>query len=267
MRPDLVAAFVRRDWTVARSYRLSFAMETFGALVLLFVVFQVGKLVDQVPQPASDDLDRGFFPFVVVGSAVLAITQAGLSSFTTKMREEQTTGTLEVVLATPNSPSVMILASGVYQQLQSLVQASLLVLVAMLVGLRISGSPAAALATVAGLAGLVLVFASLGVLVAAFTIVFKRGNALGGLITAMLGLLGGVYFPVELLPGPLRLLAGALPFTWGVDALRASLLFGRVEWANLVGVLTAAAVLLPLSLWLFRAAVDAARRDGSLGHY
>ncbi len=44
---------------------------------------------------------------------------------------------------------------------------------------------------------------------------FKRGTALAGLITGALALLGGVWFPVTLLPGAVRAVAPLLPFTWG----------------------------------------------------
>ncbi len=53
------------------------------------------------------------------------------------------------------------------------------------------------------------------------TLRFKDANSAVGLLGNAAPLLGGVFFPVALLPGFLRPLAYAFPFTYGVDALRA----------------------------------------------
>ena len=117
------------------------------------------------------------------------------------------------------------------------------------------------------LAGCLGLFASLGVAVAAFTVVFKRTTALLGMVVTCLALLGGVYFPIEVFPEPLERLANAIPFTWGVDVLRASLLGGDVDPAQLAGLFGSAALLLPLALVGFSAAVRRARQTGTLAQY
>ncbi len=92
-------------------------------------------------------------------------------------------------------------------------------------------------------------------------------TALLGLITTGLALLAGVYFPTEVLPGPLEVIAEALPFTWGIDVLRAALLQGEVAGARLGLLVGFAVVSLPLSLWLFGLSIDRARRQGSLTQF
>jgi ABC-2 type transport system permease protein len=82
-----------------------------------------------------------------------------------------------------------------------------------------------------------------------------------------LALLGGVYFPIEVFPEPLEQLARILPFTWGLDVLRASLLGGHVDPVQLAGLFGSAALLLPLALLGFTAAVRRARRTGTLAQY
>ncbi len=53
------------------------------------------------------------------------------------------------------------------------------------------------------------------------TLRFKDANSAVGLLGNAAPLLGGVFFPVALLPAFLRPLAYVFPFTYGVDALRA----------------------------------------------
>jgi ABC-2 type transport system permease protein len=106
-----------------------------------------------------------------------------------------------------------------------------------------------------------------GVAVAAFTVLFKRTTALLGMVISGLALLGGVYFPIDVFPEPLQTLANALPFTWGLDVLRGSLLGGNVDPLQLVGLLGSALVLLPPALLGFTLAIGRARRTGSLAQY
>jgi ABC-2 type transport system permease protein len=120
---------------------------------------------------------------------------------------------------------------------------------------------------VIGLPALVATFAAVGVLVAAFAAVFKQVTALLGLVSASLALLAGVYFPVSILPGPLRVVAEILPFTWGVDVMRAALLRGELASGRLGLLVVFGVIALPLALWLFRLAIDHARRRGTLAQF
>ena len=81
---------------------------------------------------------------------------------------------------------------------------------------------------------------------------------------------GGVFYTVAILPGWLQVIAGLLPITYSMRAMRAALLTGA-SWAELANDLLAlllfCVALFPLSLVAFRFAVDRARADGSLAHY
>jgi ABC-2 type transport system permease protein len=85
----------------------------------------------------------------------------------------------------------------------------------------------------AALWGLGLVFSALG-------LYLKRANPLSNLVSPFLVLLGGAYYPVALLPDPLRWAARALPLGYGTQALAAATLDG----ANIRDL---AAQLLPLA--------------------
>ena len=59
---------------------------------------------------------------------------------------------------------------------------------------------------------------------AAFTLALKRGDPLLWLSGGLSWLLGGVFFPTDMLPGGLRQAALVLPITHALEALRATLL-------------------------------------------
>ena len=253
----LAGAFLRRDLAVARTYRASFVLQGFASAFVLVLLFQVGRLVDRAPAAATAtataDLTHGYFSFAVVGTAILG--------------QEQATGTMEALLATPATPSAVILGSALYELAQALLLAVVVLTVGGFVGVHVVLAPVSLLGSVVALLGLLTLFAGLGVAVAAFTMAFKRGTALVGLITGALALLGGVWFPVTLLPGVVRWVAQLLPFTWGVAALRDCLLSGHVDLLRLTGLLVSGLVVLAAALWLFGASVAYAKRRGSLGGY
>lgn len=56
------------------------------------------------------------------------------------------------------------------------------------------------------------------------TLIIKEGDQLASFIGNSAPFLGGLYFPIMLLPSPLRYISFIFPFTWGVDILRGTLL-------------------------------------------
>lgn len=102
---------------------------------------------------------------------------------------------------------------------------------------------------------------------AAFTVVFKQTTTLLGLAVTILALLGGAYFPTDLLPAPLRIVGDLLPFTWGLDLMRSALLAGEFEAGRLALLYVVSGVMLPLALAVFSLALRRARRSGSLAQY
>ena len=108
-----------------------------------------------------------------------------------------------------------------------------------------------------------------GMLSAASTLVFKRGDPLLWLFASLSWLLGGVFFPVSLLPRMLQWMSALLPIRYALNALRATLLsgasFGDVQGD--LSVLVAIAVLgIPLSAYLVHAGTIRVKRNGTLGH-
>jgi ABC-2 type transport system permease protein len=90
------------------------------------------------------------------------------------------------------------------------------------------------------------------------------------MFAATFAMLGGVLYPITVLPGWLRVIARALPMSYGLDGVRLSLLpapdLARIA-QDAVTLLLFAGVLLPTALLLFGWSIDRARREGTLGHY
>ena len=263
-----LGAFLRRDLREALSYKFTFVASLAGILFSTATFFFVAKLVP--PGAASLAAYGGnYFSFAVVGvafSSLLGIFQAGLPSV---IRNAQVSGTLEAVLATPASVPTVLVGSSLYSFVFQTFRTMLHLAVAVLVfGMVLGPVNWAGVAAVFALTA--LAFLSVGMLSASFILVYKLGNPFGWLLWGISGLLGGVVFPVTLLPPWLRWASSLLPVTYALDGMRRSLL-APTGFAALVPDIVALAafdvVLLPLGLVLFRVAVRKAKRDGTLSHY
>lgn len=264
----LIGAFLRRDWTMARSYRMAFALQSFQTLWGIVLVYFLSRLLGHAFTHASPELRQGYFAYAAVGVSLLAVLSVVLVTFAMKLRQDQQTGTFETVIASPTPPWLMVLASSSYDLIYSACAGIVTILLAMgIFGLRLHGSPASfALAFLILLASLGL-FAAFGILYASYVVVFKRGDTIMSMLTAVMGLGGGVFYPTSLLPPVLRSIAQAFPLTQATTLLRDALLLHQLPLAKTAELCATAVVLLPPSLWLFGRAVDRARHVGTLGQY
>jgi ABC-2 type transport system permease protein len=260
----VVAAAVRRDWAMARSYRLPFVLGLLQSLATVSLLHFLSRIVGRHVGSTSS----GYFGFAVVGTALLTMFGATLGSFAQRLRADQTTGTLEVLLTMPPRARLTLMAGASYQLLFAAAVAAVNLVLAMAVfGLRLHMTAADAGVAVAGLAGALVIFAAGGAVLAAFVVVFKRGETLVALVSSGLMVLGGVYYPLQVLPRAVRVAAEAVPFTWVLGVLRPALLGGPVPWWQLAALLATALVAMPLSLAVLDRAVDRARRAGTIGQY
>jgi ABC-2 type transport system permease protein len=251
------------------SYRLAFLLEFAGIFFSVAVFYFVGQLVGTQAAPLLSEYGGDYFAFVLVGIAFARYFGVGISSFASNLRQAQTTGTLEAMLTTPTNLSTIILSSSLW----NFGLATLQVLVYLFVGggfLGVQMGQGNVLAAVVILILSIVIFSSLGILAASFVMVLKRGDPITWLFNVSFTLLGGVYYPITILPGWLQSLSSLLPVTYGLRAMRFALLQGA-GWYTLMPDLMILAlfsiVLLPLSLLTFRFAVHHSQQDGSLTHY
>ena len=121
-------------------------------------------------------------------------------------------------------------------------------------------------------AGLLLLasLAAVGLMISAVVLSTKRGDAITLAVSTGAMLLGGLYYPISVLPQPLESIAEALPIWHGTEALRLALLKGEgVEGlaADLWPVALFTVIALPLSLWMVERAVELCRQRGTLGQH
>ncbi|MCC7354221.1 MAG: ABC transporter permease [Anaerolineae bacterium] len=262
-------AFFLRDWRIQSSYPIALALEFAGILFTTFFYFFLSRLLGNAPAPYLAAYGGDYFAFALIGLSLQFYNGTGLDSFVRSVREAQITGTLEAMLLTPTRLSTIILSSCLWDYSLTTVRAGVALAVGtLLVGLRLDrGNLGAALLI---LLLTIIAFSGIGIIASAFIVVFKRGDPVTWFFNAAATLVGGVFYPVEIMPQPLQWLSNFVPLTHAVRAMRRALLLGMPTRDLLpdIGILALfCLILVPLSLFVFRRAVNRARRDGSLTHY
>ncbi len=260
-------AFLRRDFLIESSYPIAFITSNLNALVILFLFFFVSKLIE--PSHAGiQKYGADYFAFTFVGYIFYQYFDQALGSFSRAIQREQLTGSLEAMLATQTSPTFCLLMSSFYYHFYAGAQLIFLFVVGFGFGLDFTSVDLLASVLIFFLS--VTTFMSVGIISAAGIIVMKRGDPLGWLLTTSNFVLGGAFFPIEVMPGWLQFIAHLLPAKYALDGLRLAIFKGySISMVSDQAVVLAGMTLLlaPLSIVLLLAALRKAQRDGTLIHY
>jgi ABC-2 type transport system permease protein len=261
-------AFLIRDFQTELSYRVSFLLNFSGVFLASVTYFFLSRLLGDSVTPLLEPYGGDYFAFAIIGVAFASYFGLGLNGFARALREAQTTGTLEAMMMTPAPVSTIVVGSAAWSYAFTTFRVLVYIVLGMLLGLDLRG--ANYLAALVTLLIAIVAFASIGIIAAGIIMVIKRGDPVTSLFNNVAALIGGVYYPITVMPDWLQAIARLLPITYALNAMRLALLTGAT-WAEILPdllVLTAfAVVLFPLSLFVFARAVEWARRDGSLTHY
>jgi ABC-2 type transport system permease protein len=261
-------AFLVRDFRIERSYKAGFVLRVLGALLNVAIYYFISRVFGSVAAPYLQAYGGSYFAFVVIGVAFSDYLALGISSIGNSVRDAQLTGTLELMLLSPSRLPTVLLSSSLWSYLFATVSVLTYFAMGAALGMRLGNAniPFALLS----LAIAIVSFNALGLFATSLVILIKRGNPAGWAIRVSSVVLGGVFYPTNVLPGWLREVGQALPLTHALELLRRSLLRGE-GMAELGGELAAlialTVVLLPLGLLACHLAIRIARTDGSLSHY
>jgi len=265
----LAWAFFCRDAAIAFSYRAAFFAQFLGNLLLLAILYYVGKTVGPQNLPALARYGGSFLAFLLIGVALTDCVSISLVSFAAQVREAQTTGTLEATLMSPVRLSSILIYSSLWNYFLSAVRFVLyLVPGALLYG--ISLRQANLLSAVVIFFLTLFCFMGIGILWAGIVLLIKRGEAIIGAMGVCVLLLGGVLFPPSLLPAWVQTLARLVPLTPALEGMRFALLrgYGLHELSGILVTLSVfSAVLLTAGIAGFNFAVHLGRKTGSLAQY
>jgi ABC-2 type transport system permease protein len=264
-----LALLFRRDLGVARSYRAAFVLELFYALFGVASFYFLSRFIDSPHLRQSLPKGTNYFSFVLVGLAFFDYMSVALHSFDGSLQDARQNGTLENLLVTQTSLPVILAGSTMYPfVLLSLRTTIYLGWGAALFGFPLRGANWTGALLILGAS--VLAFSGLGILSASYLLVFKRGNPVSWAVVGLSSVVGGLMYPVSVLPTWLQFVARLVPVTYSLEGLRAAILDNaplRELWPSLAALLIFAAILLPTSFVAFSWALRRTKITGTLTHF
>jgi len=261
----IVAATFQKDFRTAVSYRVGFVTSIIAAFWGLFAFRFVSKLVNTGQFSNST---TSYFKFTVVGLLFASILEPTAVGTSVSARADQVQGTLEYLATQPVRRIYLGLSWSAYGLLQSIVVASVIVLLTIPLGFSVSDVNAPVVFAVILLT--IVIFAAVGNLGASLVIILQQGVPLVAGILSIIGVISGTLFPITEFPPWLQVVAHLSPLTYALDALRSALLSDQpstsyaVDLAVLVGF---AVVLVPLSAWVLERSFRVAQRRGTLATF
>jgi ABC-type multidrug transport system ATPase subunit/ABC-type multidrug transport system permease subunit len=269
-RARTAAAIVKRDARSEFSYRFSVFMQLLEIFLTVTGLFFLSRLIGQnaINQYLAP-YGGNYFSFAIIGVAFYSYFNIGFTRYAAQLGEAQTTGTLEAMLSTPAGLSTIVLGSSLWAFMVATLRVIIiLVSSALLLDSGVGGGnyPLAFLILILSIGSAT----GFGLIAASFILVLKRGDPISWLFRSASWLLGGVVFPVAVLPPWIQKPAQLLPTTHALRAMRLALLQGKSITdvvPEIVALCLFCFILFPLSLRMLDYSVQRAKRDGSLTHY
>lgn len=260
--------FIVKDFLIESSYGFNVIMQTIGILFSVVTFYFLSKIIDLNHTPELAKY-KEYFPYVIIGIALSNYLSVSTRSFSQRIRESQLTGTLESILICGIKPGEFLILSTLYDFLFSTIR----IFVYLAIAFFFSSSKFFLNQLHYSLMVLtlsIIAFSSMGVLSAGFVLMFKRGDPVAIIYSALSYLFSGVYFPISLLPEPLRLFSKILPMTHALEGLRKTLLI-EIDVTDIlpqcISLTIFSLILWPISILIFSIAIKRAKGDGSLSHF
>jgi ABC-2 type transport system permease protein len=261
----IVPAFFARDLSIAASYRLPFILDAFYGVLQLVVYYFISRTFGNVN---ADDLGGAptYFAFAAVGIIVSLVIEASTAGLAERVRSEQTTGSLEALVAQPLGALSLGVGFAAFPFAFAVVRGLIyLAVAALFMGLDLGQTDWVGVAVM--FAATALALGAIGVIVGAAVIVYKRGEIAASMLIYGMTIVSGALFPVQALPPWLQAIGSVLPLRFAFDGIRDAMFRGEGWTGDALALVGFAVVALPVSIWLFGRALDAARRAGTLSQY
>jgi ABC-2 type transport system permease protein len=205
--------------------------------------------------------------FLMVGALIWSYLSVLFDVISETVSWERWEGTIEYTFMSPSSRVTHLLGMGIYAVVYGIAQIAIMFgVVILFFELDLSE---------ANYVGALLVLAICSVSLVGFGIVAavlpllspEKGQQVSYIVSSLLLLVSGVYYPVDVLPGWMQAIATVSPVTYALDGSRAALLEGAGAaqlWEDIWPLVIMGAIFVPLGLWIFHIGESYAKRTGKL---
>ncbi len=258
-------AFVERNVHLSKRYwgwELTFLLYTVAqSAAIMYIPASIGSVTG-----SHVDVQK-LLLFLGIGALTWSYMANLFMAIAESVQWERWEGTIEYTMMSPISTLTYVLGSSLFGVLYGLVRTSI-VLVVLVLMFHLSANqdgllPAAAIVAVGSLS-----FVGIGIMAATLPLLFtEKGAQMTYVIEAVLLLISGVYFKIEVLPGWLQVVSYISPATYVLRGTRAVLIghaTGTVMLQTLIPLAIIGIVTIPMGVWVFSRAEHFAKRTGRL---
>jgi len=205
--------------------------------------------------------------FLLIGTLLWSYLSMIFDLLSETVSWERWEGTIEYTFMSPASRATQLMGMGVYAVAYGMVR-TIVMLGAISLFFDMSLGNANYLAAFALLALCSVSLVGFGMVAAVMPLLSpEKGQQVTSIFTAVLLLISGIYYQVDVLPGWMQPLAYISPVYYALDGIRATLLDGASlasQWSNIWPLLLMGLVFPPLGLYLFQKGEHFAKMTGRL---
>jgi len=259
-----LAGVVERNVYLVRRYiwwDLAFFIWTVAnTLTIVFIAKGIPAVGGQV------NVDK-LTTILLVGAVIWAYLGIIFEIVTETVAWERWEGTIEYTFMAPLARPVHLFGMGLFAVVYGLVRAVMLFgVVALFINLELPHADYGAAIVVLLVAS--VSFIGIGMMTAVLPLISpEKGTQLGFVAQGLLLVVSGVYYPVDVLPEWMQLIAKISPATYALDGCREAIVDGAglsTMWDEIWPLLLIGAVAIPLGLKVFSIGERHAKRHGKL---
>jgi ABC-2 type transport system permease protein len=261
-----VWGYVQRNYFLTKRYFMwEIVWLTFTTVNAMSITF-IGAGVDEVGGGEGTDVSF-YMTYLLIGALIWSYLSMIFDILSETVQWERWEGTIEYTFMSPTSRVTHLLGMGVYAIVYGILRTAIVFGVAMLAfDLDLSNANYGAALVVLAVCSISLV--GFGVVAAVMPLLSpEKGQQVTYIVSAILLLVSGVYYPVGVLPEWMQVMAQFSPVTYALKGFRAALLHGVSLphlWNNIWPLLVMGVVFVPLGILIFRLGESYAKRTGKL---
>ena len=261
-----VWGYVQRNYFLTKRYFMGeLVWLTFTTVNAMSITF-IGAGVELVGGGEGTDTER-LMTFLLVGALIWSYLSMIFDVLSETVQWERWEGTIEYTFMSPTSRVTHLLGMGVYAVVYGIARTAVVLGVAMLAfDLDLSEANYWAALVVLSVCSVSLV--GFGVVAAVMPLLSpEKGQQVTYIVSALLLLVSGVYYPVKVLPDWMQIIAQYSPVTYALEGSRAALQDGvglSQLWGSIWPLLVMGAIFVPMGLFVFHLGESYAKRTGKL---
>jgi len=219
-------------------------------------------------RPGADAVNiEGYMTCLLIGALIWSYLSMIFDILSETVQWERWEGTIEYTFMSPTSRVTHLLGMGVYAVVYGIIRTAIVLGVAMLAfDLDLSDANYWAALVVLAVCSISLV--GFGVVAAVMPLLSpEKGQQVTYIVSALLLLVSGVYYPINVLPEWMQVMAQFSPVTYALEGSRAALLGGvglSQLWGSIWPLLLMGVVFVPMGLFVFHLGESYAKRTGKL---